>query len=264
MTSIPETSRIFLDIAALRKRQLAALAWTTLIMLALGTVFLGTFVIAFLASMKDDPLENPFRFIFPQIMPSAWIAAADLGAQGGGGAWWGGFTPEADIAFSMTYAAPKGTEIMPPEVEVPRRVPGSGVAAAITTEFASDYAVVTEAGRETFEVAALDGSETPWAATRFDYKITYKSPESGAAPRVERVPFTATAGREQILIDSTMPVTQMERRGRVASWNNITPGVFGLVFNNYRRLMNETVDIGTGEKLFLSWVLNSFISRSGG
>jgi multiple sugar transport system permease protein len=256
-------TRPYLDIAALRQRQIAALAWTTLVMLALGTVFLGTFVIAFLASLKDDPLESPFRFIFPQVMPGAWVAAADLGAQGGGGPWWGGFTADADIAFSVTYAAPKGTEIVPPEVEVPRRVPGSGVAAAITTEFASDYALIAEAGRESFEVPAPDGTDVPWAATRFDYKITYKAPSDGKAPRVERVPFTATAPLAQSMIDSTMPVTQMERRGRVASWNNLAPGVLGLAFGNYRRLMNETVDIGTGERLFPHWILNSFLISFG-
>ncbi|MGL5012388.1 MAG: hypothetical protein ACRC6I_21170, partial [Paracoccaceae bacterium] len=86
----------------LRRRQIAALAWTWLIMLALGTVFLGTCVIAFMASTKEDPLESPFRFVFPQVMPSAWFAAADLGAAAGGGALWGGFTQEADLTFSMT------------------------------------------------------------------------------------------------------------------------------------------------------------------
>jgi multiple sugar transport system permease protein len=263
MVSLTESARPFLDIAALRRRQIAALAWTSLIMLALGTVFLGTFVIAFLASTKDDPLESPFRFIFPQVMPTAWVAAADLGAQGGGGAWWGGFTPDADITFSVTYAAPPGTDIVPPEVEVPRRVPGSGVAAAITTEFASDHAVVAEAARDSFEVPAPDGSDATWTATRFDYHISYKPDAKGATPRVERVPFIATTPLSQTLIDSTMPVTQLERRGRVASWNNITPGVFGLAFNNYRRLMNETVDIGTGERLFPSWLLNSFLISFG-
>lgn len=70
-----------LPIAELRKRQVAALAWTWMFMIGLATLFLGTFVIAFMASMKEDPLENPFRFIFPQIMPSAWVAGADLGRR---------------------------------------------------------------------------------------------------------------------------------------------------------------------------------------
>lgn len=251
-----------MPISELRKRQVAALAWTWMVMLGLATVFLGTFVIAFMASLKENPLESPFRFVFPQVMPSAWIAGADLGAQGGGGAWWGGFTPDADLLFSVTYAVPQGTPITDPEVEVPRRVPGSGVAAAITTDFASDFAVVTEVARETTEIPAPVAGETgPWQATRFDYRITYQPTDR--SPDIERLPFIATVPPGQILIDSTLPVTQMERRGRTASWANIAPGALGLVFNNYRRVLNETVDIGTGDRLFGYWVLNSFLIAIG-
>ncbi len=249
-----------LPIAELRKRQVAALGWTWMFMIGLATLFLGTFVIAFMASLKEDPLESPFRFVFPQIMPSAWVAGADLGAQGGGGAWWGGFTQDADLTFSVTYAVPQGTEVVAPEVEVPRRIPGSGVAAAITTDFASDYAVIEEVGRETTMIPALAG-EGEWQATRYDYRITYNA--TGDTPDIERLPFSATVPRDYILIDSTLPVTQMERRGRTASWMNIAPGALGLVFNNYRRVLNETVDIGSGERLFGYWLLNSFMIAAG-
>ncbi|MGL5010834.1 MAG: carbohydrate ABC transporter permease, partial [Paracoccaceae bacterium] len=208
--------------------------------------------------------ESPFRFVFPQVMPSAWFAAADLGAAAGGGALWGGFTQEADLTFSMTYGAPRGTEIVPPEVEVPRRVPGSGVAAAITRDFASDYAVVTEIAREETTIPDPEtGAADAWTAIRFDYRITYEPAADGAAPEIERLPFTATAPRGQTLIDSTMPVTQMERRGRTASWSNIAPGALGLIFNNYRRVLNETVDLNTGDKLFGSWLWNSFLIAFG-
>lgn len=256
----PITAR--LSIAELRKRQVAALAWTWMFMLGLATLFLGTFVIAFMASLKEDPLENPFRFIFPQVMPSAWVAGADLGSQGGGGPWWGGFTPAADLLFSVTYAIPQGTEMVDPQVEVPRRVPGSGVAAAITTEFASDYAVITEESRETTNIPSpIAGDTGRWQATRFNYRITYQPTD--ISPNIERLPFIATVPPGQLLIDSTLPVTQMERRGRTASWANIAPGALGLVFNNYRRVLNETVQIGTGDRLFGSWLLNSFLIAVG-
>jgi multiple sugar transport system permease protein len=251
--------------AALRRRQIAALAWTWLVLLGLGTLALGTFLIAFLASLKEDPLESPFRFVFPQVMPSAWVQAADLGAQAGGGSFWGGFTPEADLAFHVTYAAPSGTPVQPPEVEVPRRVPGSAIAAALTRDFASDWAVVEEAGREELSVRAPDGSGQDWPATRFTYRITLAAPTAGAsAPEpIERLPFTATAERGQVLVDSSLPVTRMERRGRLASWDNVAPGALGLIFNNYRRLVNETVDISTGERLFGDWLRNSFVIAVG-
>lgn len=250
--------------SALRRRQIAALAWSWLVLVALMTVALGTFLIAFLASLKEDPLESPFRFAFPQVMPSAWVQAADLGAQAGGGPWWGGFTPEADVTFSVTYAAPPGTPIVPPEVEVPRRVPGSAVAAALTRDFASDWAVVEEAGREELTVRAPDGSGADWPAVRFAYRIAFAADPTATVPeRIERLPFTATADRGQVLVDSSLPVTRMERRGRLASWDNVAPGALGLVFNNYRRLLNETVDISSGERLFGAWLLNSLVIALG-
>jgi multiple sugar transport system permease protein len=264
LANLPNPSNRPMPLTVLRRRQIAALGWTWLIMLILGTVFLGTFLIAFLASLKSDPLESPFRFIFPQIMPSAWVAAADLGSQGGSGPWWGGFTPKADIAFSVTYAAPKGTVIADPKVEVPRRVPGSGVAAAITKEFASDYAKIELSKAETFAVAdPATGEAGTWTATRFDYRITYEAEAGVATPNVMRIPFTAEAARGLVLIDSSLPVTQMERRGRLASWNNIAPGALGLVFDNYRRLMNETVEISSGDRMFGNWLWTSFIISFG-
>ncbi len=228
-------------------------------------MLLGTFAIAFAASLKEDPLENPFRFIFPQIMPTVWISAADLGRQGAGDPWWGGFAPGADVRFSLTYAVPAGEKLVEPEVEVPRRKPGSGLAAAITTTFAADYAVIELVATSDSQYRAADketGEIRTYLARTFDYRIFY-DPGAGENTKVERMPFTAQAPRSQILTDSTIPVTKMERRGRVASWNNITPGILGLIFNSYRRVINETVDLASGERLFFKWMGNSFFIAIG-
>jgi len=254
------TSKTRLPLAALRRRQIATLAWVYFVFIGLATVLLGTFAIAFAASLKEDPLESPFRFIFPQITPSVWFAAADLGRQGGDDAWWGGFGPGGDIAFSLTYGAPDETALVAPTIEVPRRKPGGGLAAAITTTFASDYALVELVGIEERQYTTRDpdsATVVPWTAKTFNYRIRY-DPASDADVTVERVPFTALAPRSQILLDATLPVTQMERRGRVASWSNIAPGALGLIFNSYRRVLNETVDLATGERLFFKWMGNSF------
>ena len=82
-----------LPVDALRRRQIAASAWVYLIFIALATVMLGTFVVAFMASLKVDPLERPFKLVYDQVSPSAWFAAADLGKAGAGDALWGGFAP---------------------------------------------------------------------------------------------------------------------------------------------------------------------------
>ncbi len=259
-SALEKPARSRLPLSALRRRQLSALAWVYLVFIGLGTVLLGTFAIAFAASLKEDPLESPFRFIFPQISPTVWVSAADLGRQGAANPWWGGFAPGGDIEFSLTYGAKADEEIFEPIVEVPRRKPGSGLAAAITTTFASDYALVELVGtsQEAYELVDREtGQNQSYLSKTFDYRIRY-DPEQSENIKVERTPFTALAPRTQTLLDSTLPITQMERRGRVASWNNITPGVFGLIFNSYRRVINETVDLATGDRLFFKWMGNSF------
>ncbi|PRY92084.1 carbohydrate ABC transporter membrane protein 2 (CUT1 family) [Hasllibacter halocynthiae] len=246
-----------MPLGALRRRQLAALFWGWLALVGLVCLFLGTFVIAFLASLKEDPLESPFRFVFPQIQPSAWFAAADLGAQAGGGAFWGGFGPGADLLFSATWAVPPGETLETPVVEVPRRVPGSSIARALTTDYASDHAAVEVVAVEETTVTGPDGAL--WPAARHTWRITH----AGGGPLVDRLPFTATVPRGQVLIDADLPVSAMERRGRTASWSNLAPGALGLVFDNYRRVWNETVDISSGERLFPWWLLNSFLIAAG-
>jgi multiple sugar transport system permease protein len=243
--------------AALRRRQIAALAWTWFVLIGLITLFLGTFVIAFLASLKEDPLEDPFRLVFPQVRPSAWIAGADLGAQAGGGALWGGFAPGGAVTFSATWAVPPGEVLEAPDVEVPRRVPASSIARALTTDYASDHAAIEEIAAEVATVTGPDGRD--WPATRHTWRIAYE----GIGPEIARLPFTATVPRGQVLIDADLPVSAMERRGRTASWSNLAPGAFGLAFDNYRRVWNDSVDISTGVRLFPWWLLNSLLIAMG-
>ncbi len=45
----------------------------------------------------------------------------------------------AKVEFSVTYAAV--ADIVEPKAEIPRRRPGSGIAAALMRDYAADYAV---------------------------------------------------------------------------------------------------------------------------
>ena len=117
-TSLPAAVlRPRLPAEALRRRQFFGLAWVYLVIIAVATVMLGTFLVAFVASLKVDPLERPFKLAFDQVNPMAWVAAADLGGQGAGDPWWGGFAPGAKVTFSAPYTAAPGTEIVVPEGE---------------------------------------------------------------------------------------------------------------------------------------------------
>lgn len=252
--------------AALRHRQFFTLGWTYLVIVAVATVMLGTFLVAFMASLKADPLERPFRLLFDQINPVAWVAAADLGRQGAGDPWWGGFAPGGRVTFAATYTAPPGTRIVAPEAEVPRRRPGSGIAAALTKDYAIDFAILTQTATAdgTMTVTNPDtGAEETWPTRTFTYEIAFDPAKADGGPWIERTPLDLSTPTSQRLVSSTLWPQRFERRGRVASWDNITPGALGLVFNNYRRVINETADLQTGRSLFTGWMLNSFVIAVG-
>ncbi len=252
-------SRRRLPAGALRRRQLAVSAWLYLTFLAVATILAGTFVLAFMASLKVDPLERPFRLYFDQLNPAAWISAARLGQEGAGDALWGGFSPGAKVDFSVTYAAPVGTTIVEPNAEIPRRRPGSGIAAALMRDYAADYASIALKSSSSAAMQVRDeetGVWEEWQTRTFVYEITYRTDRRNG-PRIERTPFNLTAPPSQTLIDSPISPSRSERRGRLLSWDNITPGALGLIFNNYQRVIKETADLQTGKSLFGSWLVNS-------
>ncbi|GGX59908.1 carbohydrate ABC transporter permease [Saccharospirillum salsuginis] len=248
--------------AAVRRRQASTLVLMYGVLISIATVLLGTFLFALLASVKEDPLEQPFRFWFAQINPVNWAGAWEQGREGSGNAWWGGFSPGGEVTFHLTYAAPVGEELAAPAIEIPRRRPGTGMAAAVYTDFAVDYASDLDIRREDgplYEFTNKDGVTEQWQQATWHVRFRYE----GEGPRIERVPFSSQAPRSQTLIDATLPPTRMERRGRVASWENVTPGVLGYVFNNYRRVFKESVDLNTGDSLFMSWFQNSLLISLG-
>lgn len=75
---------------------------------------------------------------------------------------------------------------------------------------------------------------------------------------MDRTPLNVELERGQLLTGSTLPSTRVERFGRAIFFNNITPGVMGYTFNNYLRAFRESVDLETGNSIFLRWVGNSF------
>lgn len=76
---------------------------------------------------------------------------------------------------------------------------------------------------------------------------------------LDRTPLNVELERGQQLTDSTLPPTRVERFGRANFFNNITPGIMGFTFNNYLRAFRESVDLETGNSIFLRWVGNSFL-----
>ncbi|MDK9759966.1 carbohydrate ABC transporter permease, partial [Vibrio sp. D173a] len=206
------------------RRRWAKVAWVYSALILVATVMLGTFVVAFLASLKDDPLEQPFKFSFAQVQPSNWGAAYQLGQEGNNAPMFGGFAPGAEVNFTVTYAVEEGKEFKVPTIEVPRRRPGTGMAAATVTDFASDYADVTYVEKRGRNEITKQGQSQTW-----EFNVRYQ----GNGPEIATLPLTVEAPRGQVLIDSTLAPSKMERRGRVAAWDNAAPGLIGYVLKSY-------------------------------
>ncbi|ADI15975.1 carbohydrate ABC transporter permease [Truepera radiovictrix] len=240
------------------RRRWARVGIVYTVMLIFSILFLGPLLFAALSSLREDPLEYPPTLAIPQLNPRNWAAGAALGRAGANAPLWGGFAPGAQVPFEITYFVPQGAEPEVPTVTVPRRRPGGGLGAVQQIDFAADYAALTptqELAREAGEFT-VGGESVPGTFVTYGFTVTYE----GDGPTVNRLPVDIEVPtRDQVFVSATLSPSRLERRGRVASFDNITPGSLGYVFNNYARVFEEARSITTGRSLFLSWTLNSFI-----
>jgi multiple sugar transport system permease protein len=78
-------------------------------------------------------------------------------------------------------------------------------------------------------------------------------------PVFERTPLEVDVVRGQSIVDSTLPPSDKQNFDRSFAYRNVSPGVLGYTFNNYRRAFNETANPKSGRSLFFAWVLNTFL-----
>ena len=152
------------------------------------------------------------------------------------------------MPFEITYFVPDGQTPEAPEsgreINVSRRRSG-GLQAAQQIEFATDYAQVSPAAGgleralavQRCAVRAWTGSSSPTSS---------RSLTPATVPEVDTLPVDITAPVNQRFVRSTLAPSRLERRGRVASFDNITPGALGYVFHNYVRVFNEVKSVTTG------------------
>ena len=236
------------------RRRWARAGLTYLVMLIFAVVFIGPLLFAAVSSVKVNPLDYPPSLAIPQLSPKNWAAAARLGVAGNNDRWLGGFAPGAEVPFRVTYFVPDGQEPEPPEVAVSRRRPG-GLGSAQRIDFAADYAElspVRETARSpaTFEVR---GEETAGQFVTYAFTVSYP----GDGPVTNTLPLDLTAPVNQRFADSTLTPSRLERRGRVASYDNAAPGAVGYALRNYVRVFDEVKSVTTGQPLFSAWIRNS-------
>jgi multiple sugar transport system permease protein len=227
------------------------------LMLIFAILFLGPLLFATVSSLRTDPLEYPPTLAIPQLSPRNWGAAASLGVAGAGDRWWGGFAPGANVPFEATYFVPQGREPETPEAVVPRRRPGTGFGSVMVVDYAADYSTVTPVEEVSREEGGYNiaGEVVPGQFVTYAFNILYE----GEGIQVQRLPLDLTSPVGQPFVSSTLAISRLERRGRVASYDNVAPGVLGYVFNNYRRTFNEARSVTTGQSVFLLWTRNSLI-----
>ena len=240
----------------LARRRWARVGWAYAVLLFLGTLVLGLFYVAFAASLKNNPLEWPFRFFPPQLDLRYGAAAARLGAEGGGNPFLGGFGEGSVLDFEVVYFVPDGATLAPPGADVPARRASALLVSPPPRPLAADHTTVrvSETGRESAEVAGEAGE----AVT---YTLTLR--HDGEGPRVQELPLDLSLDREAWLagarvLRAPLPPDRIERRGLVASWDNLSPGFLGYTFKNYVRVFRNTTD-RQGESLFWRWIVNSFV-----
>ena len=78
-------------------------------------------------------------------------------------------------------------------------------------------------------------------------------------PTFVRTPLQVDVARGQSIVSSTLPPSDRQNFGRSFAFRNVTPGILGYTFNNYRRAFDETINPQTGRSLFFSWIFNSFL-----
>lgn len=218
------------------------------LLLACSLLFVGPLLFALLSSLKDNPSEWPPRLDPPQLNPANWAAAWQLGRQGGGNGWFGQFAPGRSVSFEVRYLVPPGAAAVPPQVQVPRRVPGAGAGAVRLGPFAADVAEVSP---------PQEVSRQPLArGTVVTYRFRIRNAGTVA---VDRLPLDVSVPAGQVFQGATLWPSRQERQGRVQSWNNVTAGLIPYVFNNYVRVFRENYSRSTGQNLFLAWIRNSFL-----
>lgn len=258
----------------LMRQRWARVGWVYGIMLLLGVLFIGPFYVAFLGSLKDNPLEWPFRYSFAQVLPQNWAAAWRLGREGAGNPWLGGFAPGAKVSFDLTFFVPPdravptlrlqvqregqsnlelGNDPRYLDVVIPRRKAGAGLGAVFSEVYAADHGGFVGPG-EMLSRAPGRFQGDPGLIVQYRFNIAYQ----GLGPTAPRLPLDVLAPAGVKFVGATLDPNRMERLGRVASWDGITPGWVGYVFRNYVRVFNEARDPNSGSSFFLRWTANNF------
>jgi multiple sugar transport system permease protein len=172
-------------------------------------------------SLQAQPVWWPNR-----LQPANWVAAIQLGVQGGNG-WNGGLEVGKTVRFELrarhsgavTDTLPgAGTDTLRAAVPAEQSAPSGMLFGQEASSTAEIHQVVVDNPR-------LEGKDTIWTITV----------SNAGNARAERLPLTINLPERYSHPAATLPPdsTRRDDFGAVLEWTNIVPGGFGYVFENY-------------------------------
>ena len=222
-----------------RQRARKGIIYTLLI--ALAALMVWPLLLATLSSFRDDALTWPPELLPPKFWPVNWVGAWRLGVQGGGNGWLGSWAPGHRITFEVTFQYEALSD--PPEPQVIVLGPPLGIG--------PDPRPVTQTEVRLVQKQPMEqGLEATYQVT-----LTHHGDE-----RFGRLRLGLMAPQATRLVAATLWPSLVSQRfkGIALTWKDITPGLFGFLFEYYIQAWT-TYKGRDGKELFPRWVFNSFI-----
>lgn len=226
-----------------RRRHRARLGLIYTLLIALALVMVGPLFYAALSSFRDDALTWPPELYPPKFWPHNWVGAWKLGRMGSGNGWLGGWAPGHTVTLEVALDEPGGTDgAAPRELQALILPPAAGMP--------TDPRPDTRASVDLLEERPL-----PDGGRERTYRVTLVHTGKTFHDRL-RVALKAPAGSKLTRATLWPSLVSYRFSGTVLTWQDVTPGVIGYVFESYVRVWTTYRGEG-GKPLFGRWVLNS-------
>lgn len=231
-----------------RRRRRARKVLIYFLLSVLALLMVGPLLYALLSSFREDALTWPPELYPQKFRPHNWVGAWQLGRQGSGDGFFGGFAPGHTVRLRLSFQlAPSGL-VAPFNKE-----------SALKVELLPPAAGMTSDPRPDIQASVVRLEDPSQEEPLYEIQLRHTGEQFHDRVRLAvRVP----AGWQ--LKQATLWPTLISPRFRetVLTWQDITPGALGYIFENYLRAWTayRSGSGGRGEKpLFARWVTNSFL-----
>jgi multiple sugar transport system permease protein len=202
---------------------------------AVGMIFPFVWMLVTSFQSRQESLSNKPVWSPQRLNPANWVAAANLGAQGGSSLW-GGLEANKTVKLELDFNNPTALN-----TTFKAEIPDSGQATDTTNMFSSTSTSSSEP-----RVVSVNNPKNE----QFIVSINNTS-----SSHYDAVPLKITIPYPIKLISASLAPDSSSRTdaGTVLEWNNVSPGLLGYVLENYRSALKT-------QTLFGRYFLNSLIT----